>query len=59
MIKVKAPISGWHEVTREQAKEFVKHKIKDITTKVGQDRIDHINNNLIQGITVEELMEDK
>ena len=55
MIEVKATFSGWHKVTRDEAKRFVKHLKKGIMA-IHPDKINqYINDNKLKGITVEEL----
>lgn len=57
MIEVKAPYSGWKEVTREQAKRWVE-AMQDGMVAVPQDEQEnYFDTHLLRGITYKELME--
>lgn len=58
MIKTKSLFSGWHEATKEQAKEFAKFLLNNITAMTEKEKIEYINKNKLQGITVEELLKE-
>lgn len=52
----KAIISGWHEVSKEQAIKLVRN-FKENSNAIPRDKKDeYINQNKLKGITVEELM---
>lgn len=52
----KAPISGWHEVSKDQAIKLVV-AFKESANAIPTDKKDeYINQNKLKGITVEELM---
>lgn len=49
MIEIKAPVSGWHETSKEQAINFARAVVKGAwcgTTKA----LDYLNKNLLRGI---------
>ena len=54
MIKIKFLFSDWHEVSKEQAKEFVKTILNSIT--MSGEKIKYINEQYLMGSTVEELI---
>lgn len=56
MIEIKTSITGWHNVTKEIAQDFVKFLMKRITTMQDKELIDYINSNKLKGITVQELL---
>ena len=56
-IQVRAPISGWHEVSRDQAEAYVRHMMDGMTGIRSDERIAYINAHLLRGITAEELMQ--
>lgn len=58
MIKTKSLFSGWHEATKEQAKEFAKFLMSSITNMAEKEKVEYINKNKLQGITVEELLKE-
>lgn len=57
MIEYKTPISGWHEVTKEQAKRCVLNSLNGMPAIPQDKKVDYINNKKLRGITVEALME--
>lgn len=56
MIKVKFLFSDWHEVSKEQAKEFVKTILSGMTMNGKERKIKYINEHYLRGSTVEELI---
>lgn len=50
VIKVKAPITGWHEVTREQAVEFAVSRYVGMTCRNKTKKV----NELIKGVSFDE-----
>lgn len=57
-IEVKTYFNGWKEVSKEQAKKFVLHIIRNASAIKPEETNDYINQNRLRGITVEELLED-
>lgn len=57
-IKVKAHFGGWHKVSKEQAKEFVKHMISGMQAVPETKRAALIEEKYLRGITVAELLKD-
>lgn len=59
MIEVKAPYSGWKEVTREQAKRWVE-AMQDGMVAIPQDeQEEYFDTHLLRGVTYKELMKDE
>ena len=56
-IQVRAPISGWHEVSRGQAEVYVRHKLSSMTGIRTDERMAYINTHLLRGITAAELIQ--
>ena len=57
MIEVKAPVSGWHKVSREQARRYISSRMNNMQAIPKAERADYINRNLLRGATVQELQE--
>ena len=57
-IEVKTFYNGWKEVSKEQAKQFVLHIIRNASAIKEEEINDYINKNKLRGITVEKLLED-
>ena len=55
-IEIKSPFTDWHEVSIEQARKYVQTNMNTITAMSGVRKVKFINDNLIRGITVEELL---
>lgn len=56
-IEIKSSFTNWHEVSRKQAKEYIKFLLENITTMEGKKLIEYIEINKLKGITVNELLE--
>ena len=50
-IQVKAPISGWHEVTESQARKWAASRYEHMTCRF---KAEYINSTLIRGISFTE-----
>ena len=57
-IEIKSIYTDWHEVSREQAKDYVKFLLSNITTKKNKELVQYIESNKLRGITVKELFEE-
>lgn len=55
-IEIKSFFTDWHEVSREQAKEYIKFLLENITTMRGEKLIQYIEGNKIRGIRVNKLL---
>jgi hypothetical protein len=55
MVEVRAFFSGWHKVTIQQAKKFVKHLLDNANAIKENEKENYINKNHLRGITVKEL----
>lgn len=59
MIQIKGIFSGWREVDKSFAKEYIKSLLERIVAIRGIDaKIKYINDNRLKGITVEELLRE-
>lgn len=56
MIKIKRPITGWQEVSKDEAKRYVLFLLDNITAIPSSDKVEYINCNRLRGITAEELI---
>ncbi len=56
MIEIKRPITGWHEVSKDEAKRYVLFLLDHITAIPSNAKAEYINCNRLRGITVEELI---
>lgn len=56
-IQIKAPITGWHDATEEQAKRFAADRYHRM---VGRYRLEYLNQCMLRGIsfTEEELINE-
>ena len=54
-IMVKSFFTGWHEVSKEQAQNYVKHLWQGMTAIAEPQKVAYIERNKLQGITVKEL----
>lgn len=57
-IEIKSLFTDWHEVSREQAKDYVKFLLSNITTKKNKELVQYIESNKLRGITIKELFEE-
>ena len=58
MIEIKSFFTDWHEVDREQAKEFVKNFMNGATALPCAKKVEYVEENRLRGITVKELFND-
>lgn len=58
MIEIKSTFSDWHEVSKEQAKEYVKFLLQNMNAIKKTEQAEYINKNKLRGITVEELLKE-
>ena len=58
-IQIKSIFTDWHEVSKKQAKKYVKFLLTHITTKENEELIKYIEENKIRGITINELFEEE
>lgn len=57
-IEIKSLFTDWHEVSREQAKDYVKFLLGNITTKKNKELIQYIESQKLRGITIKELFKE-
>ena len=57
-IEIKSLFTDWHEVSREQAKDYVRFLLSNITTKGNEELEQYIEKNKLRGITIKELFEE-
>lgn len=57
-IEIKGLFTDWHEVSKQQAKEYVRFLLKNITTMEGKELENYIEQNKLRGITIKELFEE-
>lgn len=56
MIEIKRPITGWHEVSKDETKQYVLFLLDNITAIPQNEKAAYINENRLRGIMVEELI---
>lgn len=56
MIEIKRPITGWHEASKDEAKQYVLFLMDHITAIPSSTKVEYINCNKLRGITVQELI---
>ena len=57
MIEIRGFFSDWHEVSKEQAKEYVSDIMKRMTALKKSEQIAFVEEKRLRGITVKELFE--
>ena len=58
MIQIKTFFTDWKEVTKEEARRYIKKKAPMMVALTDQEKIDFINKKRLRGITYEELFEE-
>lgn len=56
MIEIKRPITGWHKVSKDEAKRFVLFLLDNTPAIPSSAKVEYINRNMLRGITVQELI---
>lgn len=56
MVEIKRPITGWQEVSKDEAKRYVLFLLDHITAIPQNEKAAYINENRLRGITVQELV---
>lgn len=56
MVEFKRTVTGWHEVSKDEAKQYVLFLMDRITAIPQNEKAAYINENRLRGITVEELL---
>ena len=59
MIEIRGFFTDWHEVSKEQAREYVSDIMKRMTALKKSEQIEFIELKRLRGITVKELLSDK
>lgn len=57
-IEIKSLFTDWHEVSKQQAKDYVKFLLSNITTKKNKELIQYIESQKLRGITIKELFKE-
>lgn len=55
-MKMRGIFTDWHEVTKEQASNYVKFLLENITTMRHEEKVEYINKTRLRGVTVQELI---
>lgn len=55
-VLVKTLFGNWKEVTKEQAKDYIEHRLYNLSCFHKKDTFNYINENILNGIKVEELI---
>lgn len=56
MIQIKTLFGEWKEVTKEQAKACIMLRIQNLACKYKQNTIEYINQNILKGIKMQDLI---
>lgn len=56
MIEIKRPITGWQEVSKDEAQRFVLFLLDSTQAIPQNEKAAYINENRLRGITVQELV---
>ena len=59
MIEIRGFFSDWHEVSKEQAKEYVSNLMQRMTALKKSEQIAFIEEKRLRGISVKDLLSDK
>ena len=59
MIEIRSFFSDWHEVSKEQANEYVSNLMQRMTALKKSEQIAFIEQKRLRGISVKDLLSDK
>lgn len=58
MIEINLIFSGWHQTTKEKARYYILDRLYTLSGRFKKDTFKYINENILRGIKVEDLIVD-